>query len=383
MLAMRNYQKSIFLLFSSIFVLSGCIDNKGIRENLKNNIYENFHGDHSLEKKNLNIIFWGHDLGEILRCECSLNPYGGLDRKLNFINKNKNQSSLILSYGNNLSLLEGDTNEEQIEERLNIYSAFLKEAKIDAYNIATHDLSIGLARLQKLSTQSQAPFLSSNIVDEQSNEFLFKNKITKNIPKLGEVSILGLSGAPKGNGYVLKDPIIALEEQLKNIPKTSLVLVLVDLGLEKIEELAQKINRPLVFIGSSIDSELSLFTAYHQSIHGIGSYLGKKVMQVELNYINSEHWFDAANFEINKKNWEILSAKIQALKSDEKIPNELEFEYQDLLSLAPQKNEKHNAFKYQSIFLDLDYAQKNNLTPLLEKYQKKYRPEEVSSSEKK
>ena len=111
----------------------------------------------------------------------------------------------------------------------------------DAVGIGDDDLGLGKEFLLEISKKANFPFLSSNIVDEESGKLLFQSYLIKEINglRIGIFSLLLpdlLSGPsdPRRKGLNIHPPVETAQNIVKELqPKTDLILLLEPPGLSQ------------------------------------------------------------------------------------------------------------------------------------------------------
>ena len=128
----------------------------------------------------------------------------------------------------------------------------------DVLGIGDDDLSLGKEFLMGISKKVKFPFLSSNLIDEESGKPLFSPYILKNINglRVGIFSLLSPDtflnqGDPRRKGLIFRSPVETAQSMVKELqPKTDLILLLSHLGYQKDIELAQTVSGIHLIIGS-------------------------------------------------------------------------------------------------------------------------------------
>jgi 5'-nucleotidase/UDP-sugar diphosphatase len=135
----------------------------------------------------------------------------------------------------------------------------------DAFGIGDDDLSLGKEFLMGISKKAKFPFLSSNLMDEDSGKLLFPPYIIKRINglRVGIFSLLSPDtflgqGDPRRKGLTFRSPVETAQSMVKELqPKTDLVILLSHLGYQKDIELAQAISGINFIMGSHTGINLS------------------------------------------------------------------------------------------------------------------------------
>jgi 2',3'-cyclic-nucleotide 2'-phosphodiesterase (5'-nucleotidase family) len=128
----------------------------------------------------------------------------------------------------------------------------------DALGIGDDDLSLGKEFLMGTSKKAKFPFLSSNLMDEESGRILFHPYILKSINglRVGIFSLLSPDtflgqGDSRRKGLIFRSPVETAQSMVKELQsKTDLILLLSHLGYQKDMELAQTVSGIHAIIGS-------------------------------------------------------------------------------------------------------------------------------------
>ncbi len=134
----------------------------------------------------------------------------------------------------------------------------------DALGIGDDDLTLGRDFLVELSKKAQFPFLSSNIINEESGKLLFQPYLLKEIAgmKIGIFSLFSPDLLPGPNdlrkkGLVFRDPVETAQAMVRELqPKTDLIILLSHLSYPKDVELAQNISGIHLIIGGHTGANL-------------------------------------------------------------------------------------------------------------------------------
>jgi len=134
----------------------------------------------------------------------------------------------------------------------------------DALGIGDDDLTLGKDFLMEMSKKAQFPFLSSNIINEDSGKLLFQPYLVKEIAgmKIGIFSLFSpdLFTGPndlRKKGLVFRDPVETAQAMVRELqPKTDLIILLSHLSYPKDVELAQNISGIHLIIGGHTGANL-------------------------------------------------------------------------------------------------------------------------------
>ena len=165
-----------------------------------------------------------------------------------------------------------------------------------AIGIGDDDLSLGKKFLIELSKGSRIPFLSSNVIDEDSGKPLFERYLIREVNglKVGIFSLLsqdlflGPSDAKK-KGLIFLDPIETAQEMVRELgPRTDLIVLLSHLSYPKDKELAQKISGIHIIAGSHTGARLSNPHVIKNTIILQTSSQGKYAGRLDLTLLSKE-----------------------------------------------------------------------------------------------
>jgi 2',3'-cyclic-nucleotide 2'-phosphodiesterase (5'-nucleotidase family) len=134
----------------------------------------------------------------------------------------------------------------------------------DALGIGDDDLTLGRDFLMEMSKKAQFPFLSSNIINEDSGRLLFQSHLLKEIAgmKIGIFSLFSPDLFTGPNDFrkkrlVIRDPVETAQAMVRELqPKTDLIILLSHLSYPKDVELAQNISGIHLIIGSHTGANL-------------------------------------------------------------------------------------------------------------------------------
>jgi len=134
----------------------------------------------------------------------------------------------------------------------------------DALGIGDDDLTLGRDFLIEMSKKPQFPFLSSNIINEDSGKLLFQPYLLKEIAGM-RIGIFGLFSPdlflgpsdPRRKGLIIRDPVETARAMVRELqPKTDLIILLSHLSYPKDVELAQNISGIHLIIGAHTGANL-------------------------------------------------------------------------------------------------------------------------------
>ena len=134
----------------------------------------------------------------------------------------------------------------------------------DALGIGDDDLNLGKDFLVEMSKKARFPFLSSNVINEESGKPLFQPYLLKEIAgmKIGIFSLLSPDlfkgpNDPRKKGLLFRDPVETAQAMVRELqPKTDLIVLLSHLSYPKDMELAQNISGIHLIFGSHTGANL-------------------------------------------------------------------------------------------------------------------------------
>jgi len=168
-----------------------------------------------------------------------------------------------------------------------------------AIGIGDDDLSLGKKFLLELSKMSNVPFLSSNLIDEDSGKPLFQRYLIREVNglKIGIFSLLSPHvflnhSDPRKQGLIFQDPIETVQEMIKELePRTDLIIMLSHQGYPKDVELAQKISGIHIIIGGHSGIDLNNPPVIKNTIIVQNSSKGMYARKLNLTFSNQEATF--------------------------------------------------------------------------------------------
>ena len=153
---------------------------------------------------------------------------------------------------------------KMVSEKAQLILESLNLMGYDALGIGDDDLTLGRDFLMEMSKKAQFPFLSSNIVHEDSGNLLFQPYLLKEIAgmKIGIFSLFSpdLFAGPndlRKKGLVFRDPVETAQAMVRELqPKTDLIILLSHLSYPKDVELAQNVSGIHLIIGGHTGANL-------------------------------------------------------------------------------------------------------------------------------
>ena len=169
----------------------------------------------------------------------------------------------------------------------------------DAMGIGDDDLSLGKEFLLEISKKANFPFLSSNIIDEESGKLLFQSYLIKEINglRIGIFSLLSpdvFLGPTdlRRKGLILRTPVETAQSMVKELqPKTDLIILLSHLGYPKDMELAQTVSGIHFIIGSHTGTNLIYPPLIKNTYILQTASKGMYVARLDLNFFNNTFSF--------------------------------------------------------------------------------------------
>lgn len=202
------------------------------------------------------FLLSGDVLGEAEPCACADRPLGGLAQRAFLVSEVRRADgpTVVLDAGNllfrSLMALSEDAESRRKASAMALVDAYSLMG-VDAVNVGPHDLSAGLDYLQRLQGRAGFPWLSSNLVDPDSGEPVFTERLT--VERDGTtVAVLGvLPGQMQGAGYRTTDPVSAARAQAAEARQggADLVVLLSSLGLDEERQLARKVQDVDLILG--------------------------------------------------------------------------------------------------------------------------------------
>ncbi len=195
-----------------------------------------------------------------------------------------------------------------------------------AIGIGDDDLSLGKNFLMDLSKTSKIPFLSSNVIDEDSGKTLFHRYLIREVKglKIGIFSLLSqdvfLSPSdPRKKGLILRDAVETAHEIVKELsPKTDLIILLSHLSYPKDVELVQKTSGIHIIVGAHTGNHLTNPPVIKNTIVLQTASQGKYAGRLDLTLLSKEASFYNEN---TKRSWEtnlrIISAQLRSPAASE------------------------------------------------------------------
>jgi len=186
----------------------------------------------------LTVLHTGYVVGYVEPCGCKLNPAGGLGRRAwlyDQIQSNFPGSAIVQLDVGNLS----DNPTPVGELRTTALIEGMNRLGFSAANVGERDLALGYDDFHRKTGAAKFPFVSSNIVDRDTREPVFKPFVileadvpaTKDKVRVGVLGVarfnpVFLKAGPDGSHMVILPPLEAVKRYLEEVRKSSDVVVL-------------------------------------------------------------------------------------------------------------------------------------------------------------
>lgn len=319
----------------------------------------------------VDVYFTGNVNGEIEPCGCAFNPKGGLDRRINFIDSSVKKSKfphIVIDAGNALfpSKFMDSSQRNSLMAKADLILEASRKMGIEAQNVGQLDLSAGLDFLKTTAAKHKIKLISANLADANM-KLLFP---PSHVSKSGSIqyAFIGLSSA-KANGVRQLDPLKSLKKELAKFSKEYLVFVLSDLGHDRDVELAESINRPMIFVGSRD------FGSIEKPIHAGSSIFLRSRFQGQQWGSMRLSWQKKANYWLNAKLVKFYSNRWQQIQKDKlnieqsagaderkRELSELAESARELLKYEVPNASYKNVYEHKLIDLTSIYGYKNSFT---------------------
>jgi 2',3'-cyclic-nucleotide 2'-phosphodiesterase (5'-nucleotidase family) len=245
------------------------------------------------EPKRLVLLFTGDNRGEIAPCGCKAEPQGGLARRKTAIETEKARGLpvVLMDAGNALFKETKPGQEAVIKQRAELVLERMEADGTVAMAVGEHDLSQGLAYLQKATggKGKKMKLLSANLVDK-AGKTPFAPSMVVEAGGL-KVGVVGVSpeGVPAGEptlkGRPPIDVALAESRKLRQSKKVDVVVVLAAVPYQEAVKLALQAKDAVDFVveshdarGIGVGSLVNGYTAVFPS-----GELGKQVARLELS----------------------------------------------------------------------------------------------------
>ena len=249
-----------------------------------------------------------------------------------------------------------------------------------AIGIGDDDLSLGKNFLLELSKMSNVPFLSSNLIDEDSRKPLFQRHIIKEVNglKVGIFSLLspdvflGLSD-PRKKGLIFQDSVETAQEMVRELgPQTDLIILISHLSYPKDVELAQKISGIHIIIGGHTGVDLTNPPVIKNTVIVQNSSKGMYARKLNLTFSNKEATFyNVKTKHTYERNLAKLRQQLSSVQASEAEKNQWRRAVENI-ERTLQQFEQKNSFAMTSFPLGETVKDQPDITKMVEAYKSKF-----------
>lgn len=330
------------------------------------------------------LIFAGNVNGQLEPCGCSVNPKGGLDRRLNFILQQKadpkvKNKLLIVDAGNSLfpaKTLDKGQAPLQKKRALAILKGHARMG-VMVQNVGALEFAAGWEFLQKAAQDAAIPFVSSNLKNAQGQN-LFPGSHKAEVGGL-RVAVLGVTAGSEQlpDGITVSDPFESLEKEMAQYSAATPLVILSDLGQVKDRELAQRLSRPAIIVGGRDMNSLEL--PYHEKNSVVvqtqlqGQQWG--VMNVAWN-ADGQSFYNRKVAQAFSQRWNDMETTLDNLgkeggaeaRAEKARVNQAATE---MLAYAPGNLQQKIVYDYRLNDMTIEYAKANELSPLVRELKQK------------
>ena len=250
----------------------------------------------------------------------------------------------------------------------------------DVLGIGDDDLSLGKDFLLEISKKANFPFVSSNIIGEESGKLLFQPYLLKEVNglKIGIFSLLSpdlfLSPSDfRKKGLIFRAPVETAQNMVKELqPKTDLIILLSHLGYQKDMELAQTVPGIHLIVGGHTGMNLSYPPIVKNTIILQTSSKGMYAGRIDLIFYNHEpSFYNTMTKRPMENNLNFLNLRLgskEASEADKTQWRKAKEEVERSLQQFQGKNEFTNTlFPLEGQVKDLP-----NIQNLVDEYKSKY-----------
>ena len=249
-----------------------------------------------------------------------------------------------------------------------------------AIGIGDDDLSLGKKFLTDLSKMSNVPFLSSNVMDEDSNKLLFQRYIIKEMNGL-KIGIFGLlsgetfmgASDPRRSGLIFRDPVETAQEMVRELqPQTDLIILLSHLGYPKDVELALKISGIHMIVGGHTGVHLTNAPVIKNTIILQNAPKGMYAQKLSLIFSNKENTFyNMATKYTYERNLGKLRQQLSSAQASEAEKNQWKRAVEGIEQALKQFEEK-NPFAITSFPLGETVKDHPEIKNMIDEYKSKF-----------
>jgi len=250
----------------------------------------------------------------------------------------------------------------------------------DALGVGDDDLSLGKDLLVEMSKKANFPFLSSNVVDEESGKLLFQPFLVKEVQEV-RVGIFSLLGPetflgptdPRKKGLILKPPTEVAQSMVKELQsKSDFIVLLSHLGYPRDMELAQAISGIHFIVGAHTGMNLVYPPLIKDTIllqtATKGMYTGKLDLNVQNN---ASGFYNAATKRSLENNLRNLTARLDDKKTPEKEKAQLGKTREDAERKLKEFQGK-NEFYNRILPLNEGMKEDSDMVSMIEAYKAKF-----------
>ena len=202
-----------------------------------------------------------------------------------------------------------ENEQKRVMEKAHLMIESFNLMDYDALGIGDDDLSLGKEFLMGISKKAKFPFLSSNLIDEESRKLLFKPYLLKEINglRIGIFSLISpdvfLSPSdPRRKGLIFQNPIEVAQNMVRELqPKTDLIILLSHLSYPKDVETAQTVPGIHLILGSHTGANLIYPPLIKNTDILQTAQKGMYVARLDLNLYNNTYSFYNLT---EKRTWE-------------------------------------------------------------------------------
>ena len=249
-----------------------------------------------------------------------------------------------------------------------------------AIGIGDDDLSLGKKFLIDLSKVSQIPFLSSNVIDEDSGKTLFQRTVIKEVKglKVGIFSLLSQDvflgpSDPRKKGLIFRDPVETAQDMIRELgSQTDLIILLSHLGYQKDMELARIIPGIHIIIGSHTGVDLTNPPVSKNTVIVQNSPKGMYGRKLNLTLSNREAaFYNVKTKRAYERNLAKLRQQLSSTTASEAEKNQWKRAVENIEGALKQFEEK-NPFTFTSFPLGETVKDHPEIKTMIAEYKSKF-----------
>ncbi|MEZ4815689.1 MAG: hypothetical protein R3A80_10855 [Bdellovibrionota bacterium] len=218
-------------------------------------------------EKNFSIFFTGNVLGRVRSCGCSLKDYGGIYRRANFVDQEKQlRTSLWLDYGN--YFVDPETKESmdyQLKKR-DLLAGLTHELNYDVMGLGLSD-NDSLSELLKYNL----PFVSLGA----ESEILPYKVLEKGAQRFAVTAVQQYD----------ENLVEKIETWIGSLEQPVIPVVLSTLSMENSALIAERLSSPVLIVGHTGMLETILAIERGSSVFVTGTEMGRQIGTAELKAI--------------------------------------------------------------------------------------------------